>query len=275
MSPEYRTGSLLGPLARDRFKRAGMVTSLALILAASVAGPATAAARGVSDHTAQASRYSGGDKDKCKNEGSKHRADAATQDGKDKCKGPTGPTGPRAPPEPPAPRATPVPRASPATSARRVPRSPRAMGATGPKGDTGAPGAPGPCSDIDAFHPQGNVEYRAALSADGRFYAGIRDLTGSTLNPMLWTDLSTHEGYPAGGAAGTPCGASVGEHEASGGVQFGLITTTGRVYEITCEFDNNQADPATLDCGTLTGNDWVEMNRRPAPNAVNGGTVVP
>ncbi|MFI1352956.1 collagen-like protein [Streptomyces sp. NPDC020898] len=273
MSPEYRTRSLLGPLARDRFKRAGMATSLALILAASVAGPAAAAARGVSDPTAGTSRYSGGDKDKCKNQGSKHRADSATQNGKDKCKGPTGPTGPTGPKGNTGATGATGSQGEPGDTGPTGP--PGAMGATGPKGDTGAPGAPGPCSDIDAFHPQGNVEYRAALSADGRFYAGIRDLTGSTLNPMLWTDLSTHEGYPAGGAAGTPCGASVGEHEASGGIQFDLITTTGRVYEITCDFDNNQDDPATLDCGTLTGNDWVEMNRRPAPNAVNAGTVVP
>ncbi|PIM73439.1 hypothetical protein CTU88_06655 [Streptomyces sp. JV178] len=91
---------------------------------------------------------------------------------------------------------------------------------------------------------------------------------------MLWTDLSTHEGYPAGGAPGVPCAAAVGEHPTSGGIQFDLITTTGRVYEITCTFDNNGSDPAILQCGTPTGNDWVEMNRRPAPNAVNGGTVV-
>lgn len=59
------------------------------------------------------------------------------------------------------------------------------------------------------------------------------------------------------------------------GIQFGLVTTTGRVYELTCQFDNNGPDPAILQCGTDAGNPWVEMNMRPAPNAVNGGTIVP
>ncbi|WP_234467770.1 hypothetical protein [Streptomyces sp. MBT62] len=147
-------------------------------------------------------------------------------------------------------------------------------GAVGPQGPAGPQGATGPCSDIDAYHPQGNVEYRSVLT-NGRYYAGIRDLTGSEANPMLWTDLTNHTGYPAGGAAGLPCGTAVSEHPTSSGVQFDVLTTTGRVYEITCGFNSNGPNPAILNCGTNTGNVWAEMNRRPATGAVNGGTVVP
>ncbi|MGW3493856.1 hypothetical protein [Streptomyces sp. NPDC001020] len=37
MGPEFRTTSLFGPLARDRFKKAGMLGSLALVMATGVA----------------------------------------------------------------------------------------------------------------------------------------------------------------------------------------------------------------------------------------------
>jgi hypothetical protein len=47
MSPEFRTTSLLGPLARERVKRTGMVTSLALVVAAGVASPVAAAVQGM------------------------------------------------------------------------------------------------------------------------------------------------------------------------------------------------------------------------------------
>ncbi|MEV0734645.1 hypothetical protein AB0I51_01485 [Streptomyces sp. NPDC050549] len=183
--------------------------------------------------------------------------------GKGDCKGPTGPTGPKG---------------DKGATGPTGPTGPQ--GATGPQGLPGTPGATGatgaaaPCSDIDAYHPQGNVEYRSVLT-NGRYYAGIRDLTGSEANPMLWTDLTNHTGYPAGGAAGQPCGTAVSEHPTSTGVQFDVLTTTGRVYEITCAFDANGPDPAILNCGTNTGNVWAEMNRRPATDAVNGGTIVP
>lgn len=75
MSPEYRTSSLLGPLARERFKKAGMVTSLTLVMAAGVVSPAVAAAQNVSNREALTSRHAsdywmgryGGD-DHCKDE---------------------------------------------------------------------------------------------------------------------------------------------------------------------------------------------------------------
>ncbi|MFF8321282.1 hypothetical protein ACF06V_29480 [Streptomyces bobili] len=247
MSPDSRTTSPFGPLARDAFRRAGMVASLALVLAAGVASPATAAARAVTGQAVTADPSGG---DKCKTDHHPRAGDGTSASGGKECKGPTGPTGPQG-----------------ATGATG-PTGP--MGATGPQGVTGAPG---PCSDIDAYHPQGNVEYRSVLT-NGRYYAGIRDLTGSVENPMLWTDLTEHEGYPAGGAAGLPCGAAVSEHPTSSDVQFDVLTTTGRVYEISCEFDPNGDDPAILDCGTTTGNDWVEMNLRPAEDAVNGGTDI-
>ncbi|SPF02954.1 hypothetical protein [Streptomyces sp. MA5143a] len=250
----------LGPLARDRFKKAGIMASLALVMAAGVVSPATAAARAVAERPRVTAAPDKGDECKPSQHKPKPHHRLSPTGDKDLCKGPTGPTGPKG--------------ATGATGATGPAGPTGATGPAGPTGATGSPGATGPCIDIDAYHPQGNVEYRAALSADGHYYAGIRDLTGSEANPMLWTDLSTHEGYPTGGAPGVPCAAAVGEHPTSGGIQFDLITTTGRVYEITCTFDPNGPDPAILQCGTPTGNDWVEMNRRPAPNVVNGGIVV-
>ncbi|WP_167458946.1 MULTISPECIES: hypothetical protein [Streptomyces] len=40
MSPANRTTSLLGPVARDRFRKAGVLASLALIMATGVVSPA-------------------------------------------------------------------------------------------------------------------------------------------------------------------------------------------------------------------------------------------
>lgn len=241
-----------------------MVVSLALVLATGVASPATAAARSMTDHATATAGYGG---DECK-PSKPHKPRAGEADGKTECKGPTGPTGPKGTTGATGPKG-----ATGATGATGAQGEPGQPGEKGSTGATGATGAPGPCSDIDAYHPQGNVEYRSVLT-NGRYYAGIRDLTGSEENPMLWTDLTEHEGYPAGGDVGLPCGASVSEHPTSSDVQFDVLTTTGRVYEISCAFDPNGDDPAILVCGTTTDNDWVEMNLRPAEDAVNGGTDI-
>jgi len=241
MSPEYRTRSLLGPLARDRFKKAGMTASLALVLAASVSSPAVAAARGTGDHATGASRYSSGGKDKCKQQGP-HRVTLSTaQGGKDNCQGPTGPTGPTGPIGPTG-----------------------ATGPTGPQGNTGPTGTAAPCSDIDALQNQGAFELRAALTT-GRYYAGIRDLRGSTpAPPFLWTDLSGRTGYPDSAATGFACGASVNAQQATERIKFDLITTIGTVYEIRCD-QVLSTTPATLSCDDA----WTQLLNTPTTGAVN------
>lgn len=254
MSPEYGTRSLLGPLARDRFKKTGMMASLALVLAASVVSPAAAAARGVGEHTNGTSHYSVGGKDKCKTQGSKHRvAESTAQGGKDKCKGPTGPTGPQG-----------------ATGATGPTGPQGATGPTGPTGPTGATGATGatgtaaPCSDIDAHQNQGAFELRAALT-DGSYYAGIRDLRGSTpAPPFLWTDLSDRTNYPDSEATGFACGASVNEQQVAERIKFNLITTIGTVYEIRCD-QVLSTTPATLSCDDA----WTQLQNTPTPGADN------
>ncbi|MGW8687506.1 hypothetical protein ACWGNN_42065, partial [Streptomyces sp. NPDC055817] len=157
-------------------------------------------------------------------------------------------------------------------------------GDQGPKGDTGVPGA---CSDVDTYSrtdpAQGELNYQAALSRDGHFYGGIL-AQGSPEFPdreYLWTDLSTHMGYPSGGAAGLPCGAAVSARPTPNDalnadtVDFETFTTTGRVYQISCYEETEGALPLPkLDCGDNTLNAWVEVNRRPDPNAVNGGIVL-
>ncbi|MEH0423359.1 hypothetical protein [Streptomyces sp. B21-083] len=251
MSPEYRTRSLLGPLARDRFKKAGMTASLALVLAASVASPAAAAARGMGDHATGASRYSSGGKDKCKQQGPKHRdALSAAQGGKDKCQGPTGPTGPKG--------------ATGATGPTGPQGQPGVTGPTGPPGVTGPTGTIAPCSDIDAQQNTGAFELRAALT-DGSYYAGIRDLRGpNPAPPFLWTDLSGRTNYPDSAATGFACGASVNRQQASERIKFDLITTIGTVYEIRCD-QVLTTTPATLSCDAA----WTQLLNTPTTGADN------
>ncbi|MBW8740753.1 MAG: hypothetical protein JF621_27815 [Streptomyces turgidiscabies] len=260
MSPEYRTRSLLGPLARDRFKKAGMTASLALVLAASVASPAAAAVRGMGDHATGASRYSSGGKDKCKQQGPKHRVTLSpAQGGKDKCQGPTGPTGPKG-----ATAATGATGAQGQTGATGPTGPTGPQGVTGPQGNTGATGTAAPCSDIDAHQNRGAFELRAALT-NGRYYAGIRDLRGSTpAPPFLWTDLTDRTGYPDSAATGFACGASVNAQQASERIKFDLITTIGTVYEIRCD-QVLSTSRATLSCDDA----WTQLLNTPTTGAVN------
>ncbi|MDV7223294.1 hypothetical protein R5A26_45985, partial [Streptomyces prunicolor] len=116
MNPEFPTASPLGPLARDRFRKAGMVASLALVLASGVAAPATAAARSVTDRPRAAAGNGG---DHCK-PAQHHKSRVTEGGGKGDCKGPTGPTGPKGPKG-----------------------DKGATGATGPKGPTGPTGPTG------------------------------------------------------------------------------------------------------------------------------------
>ncbi|MFF1263488.1 MULTISPECIES: hypothetical protein [unclassified Streptomyces] len=133
MSPEYRSPSLLGPLARDRFRKAGMVASLALVLAAGVLSPAGAAAQTVARHASEASRH-GGD-DHCKGDSSRsHRplgveANGDNGKGDGECKGATGATGAKGD--------------TGATGATGLKGDTGATGATGLKGNTGATGKAG------------------------------------------------------------------------------------------------------------------------------------
>ncbi|MGD1225824.1 hypothetical protein AB9Q10_46270 [Streptomyces krungchingensis] len=124
MSPEYRASSSLGPLARERFKKVGMVASLALMLATAVVSSATAAARPITDHASVSSRL-GGDQCKDKSTKSNHEMSdpgAYGNDGKDGCRGATGATG-----------------STGATGATGM-GTPGTPGATGSTGATGATG---------------------------------------------------------------------------------------------------------------------------------------
>ncbi|MFE7934445.1 hypothetical protein ACFU6S_38155 [Streptomyces sp. NPDC057456] len=154
-------------------------------------------------------------------------------------------------------------------------------GATGPTGATGATGATGPCSDIDAAQDSDNFELRVALTG-GHTFAGIHDLRGIAPRPFLWTDLSTHANYPAGGVdangrdVGFVCGAAVNGHSANAGnpIKFDVVTTTGQVWETTCVAVGG-TNPATLNCNDLvTGlpNPWTKVVLQPLANVINGGS---
>ncbi|MGW7131719.1 hypothetical protein ACWGIA_25745 [Streptomyces bobili] len=241
MSPDSRTTSPFGPLARDAFRRAGMVASLALVLAAGVASPATAAARAVTGQAVTADPSGG---DKCKTDHHPRAGDGTSASGGKECKGPTGPTGPQG-----------------------------ATGATGPTGPTGATGATGtqgptgPCVEIDGFQDQQVYEVRGAVSG-GNTYAGIRDVRPGEDHTMRWTDLSGLPGYPTGGQNGTACGVSVNEHSQGmqdlAGIKIDIITTTGLVFETICTESHAADTPATLTCP----GPWVPLNS-PAPGDNN------
>ncbi|MER5714766.1 hypothetical protein [Streptomyces sp. NPDC002132] len=149
-----------------------------------------------------------------------------------------------------------------------------------PKGEYGhghgqtGPAAPGgarvPCSDIDALRAEAGVEYRGVLTG-GRYYAGVRDIAGDGDRPMLWTDLTGNEGYPTGNkGSGLPCAAAVSGLAETDTVAFDVLTTTGRVYEITCTREINDSDASVLDC---TGQVWAEVSLRPRKGALNSGTT--
>ncbi|MFJ5304007.1 hypothetical protein ACIQBL_15295, partial [Streptomyces sp. NPDC088350] len=173
---------------------------------------------------------------------------------------PTGPTGP--------------------TGATGTPGTNGQTGPTGPTGATGATGATGPCSDIDADQDSNDFELRVALTG-GITYAGIHDLRGNTPRNFLWTDLSTHPGYPAGGLdtgghnVGFVCGVSINGHSSNAGqpIKFDVMTTTGQVWETTC-VEVNSTNPATLNCNDSLGapNLWTKVTLQPSPAVTNSGT---
>ncbi|MGW3289940.1 hypothetical protein ACWDR3_35390 [Streptomyces sp. NPDC001002] len=296
-SPEFRT-ALLGPLARDRFRKAGLVASLALVLAAGVADPTAAATRSVTEN-ARATAGNGGDH--CK---PGHPHESRTPGQKTNCKGPTGPTGPRGPRGPKGEQGDRGPRGEKgatgpqgptgATGPQGQPGQPGTPGPTGPagptgpqgdQGPTGAPGTPGtpgtpgstgatgatgPCADIDGFQDQQVYEVRGAVSGTIT-YAGIRDVRNSEDHTMRWTDLSTLTGYPNGGTNGYACAVSVNEHSQGNqelaGIKYDIITTTGLVFETICTESHAGGDPATLTCP----GPWTPLNS-PEPGNANSAT---
>lgn len=283
MSPERRTISLIGPLARDRITKVSTFASLALVVTAGLASPAVATTRSLSDRSAltrsddegcppseghgQHHDEHGGRQDDhgssasgWYDEGDRDRI-AALGGNDDHCEegpgGPTGPpgatgaTGPRGETGPQGdtgPRGETGPQGDTGEDGATGPTGPTgatgiagptgptgpagvgATGATGPTGPTGSTGATGftgatgpvgPCSDIDAVQDSKKLEFRVVLTK-GRVFAGIRDLTGATAHPFLWTDLSTHPNFPSGGRdsrgrpVGYACGVSVNTHSYTG-----------------------------------------------------------
>ncbi|MFG2373593.1 hypothetical protein ACGFY9_19220 [Streptomyces sp. NPDC048504] len=289
MNPEFPTSSPLGPLARDRFRKAGTLASLALVLAAGVASPAAAAARSVTDQPKAAAGRGG---DHCK-PNHHHKSRVTEAGGKGDCKGPTGPTGPKGPKGDMGATGATGPKgptgATGATGAQGQPGLPGATGPTGPTGPQGAQGATGatgaqgttgatgsagptgatgPCADIDGFQDQQVYEVRGAVSGTIT-YAGIRDVRPDENHTMRWTDLSTLMGYPNGGTNGFACGVSVNEHSQGGtalaGIKYDVITTTGLVFETICTESHAANTPAALTCP----GPWTALNSPEPGNSNN------
>ncbi|MGW0968463.1 hypothetical protein [Streptomyces sp. NPDC002516] len=259
MNPQSRTARLPGPPPRGRFKRAGVVASLTLVMASGVAGSATPADLDTSGRVAAAPN--GGDR--CRPRRLDDRAPSAEPDGRRGCRGPRGPrgeTGPAGPQGPPGPT-------GPAGAAGTT-------GAVGPRGEPGPTGPTGPCVALDSAQESEDFEIRLALTG-GRTYAGIRDQRTGEKQTVLWTDLTARPDYPAGGAAGLPCDVAVNAHNRSTTVKrikFDVITTTGQIWEAACvAFTTTHA--ATLNCADRTGHPkpWILVSRQPVRDAVNGG----
>ncbi|MGW1673943.1 collagen-like protein, partial [Streptomyces sp. NPDC002324] len=165
MSPERRTISLIGPLARDRITKVSTFASLALVVTAGLAAPAVATTRSISDHSTMTraddeecppSEDHGQDHDEHGGQQADHDESSsdwydeedhdrtATLGGNDDhCEeGPDGLTGPTGPPG-----------ATGATGPRGE-TGPRGdtgpQGETGPQGDTGEAGATGPTGPTGA-----------------------------------------------------------------------------------------------------------------------------
>jgi hypothetical protein len=253
MNPDSRTARLLGPPGHDRFKRAGVVASLALVMASGVVGPATPATRSASERTTEAA----GGSDLCRPRHHEVQTlPGEPADGRG-CRGPRGPRG-----------------ATGATGPTGPQGQPGATGATGPQGETGTTGPTGPCVAIDADQASEDFEIRVTLNG-GRTYAGIRDQRTGEKQDFLWTDLSGRPDYPAGGAAGLPCDVSVNAHNRNTTVKrikFDVITTTGQIWEAACVAFTT-THPATLNCADRTGHPkpWILVARQPTPDALNGG----
>ncbi len=257
-----QTPSPLGPLARSRFRKAGMTASLTLVLATGVVSPTAAAAASVSDDKPTATQQGGTN---CRPHKSRSAAESYVPDTKpkpkDKCKGATGATGATGP-----------------------------KGATGATGATGAPArterterpgqperrvplAPVSVPIIDSTQDSNRFELRAALTppvmgGPNRAYAGVRDLTGDDPGPFLWTDLTGNDNYPQ-----NACGISVEGHaqgdQTEGDMRIDVITTTGQVYETTCGV--NLGENITLTCD----DPWALITSQPLPGADNSRNVRP
>ncbi|MGW1894501.1 hypothetical protein ACWCP6_30295 [Streptomyces sp. NPDC002004] len=181
MSPEYGSGSWMGPLPRQHlWKVGGAIASLAVVLATGVISPAVAATHGVG-HPRAATLVRDG---KCDdNQHPKPKAapssDTSLRDGgKDDChKGNTGPTGPTGPKGNTGPTGPTGPTGAGVTGPTG-PTGPAGQGATGPTGPTGPAGLNGLNGQTGPTGPAGLNGLNGNTGPTGP--AGLNGLNGQT-----------------------------------------------------------------------------------------------
>ncbi len=165
MCPGYRTGTTLGPLPRrDRWKAGCTIASLALVLAAGVAGPAAAAAQSVhAAHVTATSRHGdgGGECQVGAHHDNPKRPPFWLGDNGDCAKGATGATGATGPKGDTGPTGS-----TGATGGQGQPGTPGATGATGATGSPGGPGAPGPAGATGATGATGSTGATGATGSN-------------------------------------------------------------------------------------------------------------
>ncbi|WP_189781421.1 hypothetical protein [Streptomyces capitiformicae] len=232
MSPDHRT---LGPLARKAAKRAGMVASLALVLAAGLANPAIAAPQNPTAPETTATVHTD---DKCRpgNHHNPHYGATPADRDTGECKDPTGPVG--------------------------------------SKGDKGNP-APCYEIDAHQGQHEYEVRGLVSNGITYAGIRDLRPSRNPADDDLRWTDLSGLSGYPTTRSEGVPCGVSVnedtnGNNDLRGRDDFtdlkiDIVTTKGRVFEIICEVSHSGDELATVTCPhpdlPRSEDAWKELNR--------------
>ncbi|WP_149830557.1 hypothetical protein [Streptomyces tailanensis] len=238
MSPDHRT---LGPLAREAVKKAGMVASLALVLAAGLANPAIAAPPNPTDPETTATVPTD---DKCRpgNNNDTHYGVTPSNRDTGDCKGSRGEKGEKD-----------RPAACYEIDAYQGQDEYEVRGAVS-NGNTYA--------GIRDLRPSRN-------SVDD-------ELRWTDLSELSGYPTTSSEGVPCGVSVNEHTNGNNGNFtrrvEDVTDVKIDIITTTGRVFEIICEVSHGGDELATITCPhpdlPRSEDAWKELNQ-PEPDADN------
>ncbi|MEK0099978.1 collagen-like protein [Streptomyces sp. A475] len=276
MRPDYGTGTTLGPLPRRaRWKTGGTIASLALVLAAGVAGPAAATAQGV--HAARVTGTSrhgdgGGEcRDGVHHDNPKRHPLGLGGDNGDcgtGATGATGATGPKGDPGATGPRGDtglqgiPGPKgdtgptgSTGATGGQGEPGAPGAIGATGATGSPGTPGgpgAPGPAGATGATGatgPAGN-----AVNIGASVSSGDQTIPSSSSTQLTFTKVDYDTGAMFDAMNSTLVVHTAGRYLVTGRMSWQCISpSTTAVAQLSLRVNGSDVDTDVRDMTNLAG----------------------